>query len=281
MGEDNMRIGVLSGKGGTGKTLVSVNLAYVLDKSTYIDCDVEEPNGWLFLKPKTIKEENVYTSLPSINDNKCIGCKECVDFCKFNALAYTNKLMVFNELCHGCDGCILLCKQEALKKEFRQIGRIIYGKSDGVNTRTGILNTGEVSGVPIINDLLHDLPPNEDIVIDCPPGSSCTVMESIKDLDYCVLVTEPTIFGIHNLEMVYRLVKLFKKPHGVIINKYIDNIELVEDFCKKNDISIIGKIPYEQEVASLNSKGNIVASKKENFKQLFLELLDTIKKGGE
>lgn len=274
-----MRIGVLSGKGGTGKTLVSVNLAYILNKSTYIDCDVEEPNGWLFLNPKTVKEENVYTSLPRINDNKCIGCKECVDFCKFNALAYTNKLMVFNELCHGCDGCILLCKQEALKKEFRQIGRIIYGKSDGVNTRTGILNTGEVSGVPIINDLLHDLPSNEDIVIDCPPGSSCTVMESIKDLDYCVLVTEPTIFGIHNLEMVYRLVKLFKKPHGVIINKYIDNIELVEGFCKKNNISIIGKIPYEQEVASLNSKGDIVASKKENYKQLFLVLLDAIKKG--
>lgn len=274
-----MKIGVLSGKGGTGKTLVSVNLASVLsEKTTYIDCDVEEPNGWLFFKPEVRKTEAVYTMLPSIDNDKCVGCRKCIDFCKFNALAYTDKLLLFDKLCHGCNGCILLCPEKALIGSKREIGKVEYGKSLNVNTRNGVLNTGEVSGVPVINKLLSDLPKDESVIIDCPPGSSCAVMESIKDVDYCILVAEPTIFGVHNLSMVHKLVKLFNKPHGIVINKSIREEKIVEKYAVENSIPIIGNIPFDKELGSLNSQGKIISSENDKFYNLFNNIMEKVEK---
>src|SRR5690554_1656361 len=187
----NMTIAVLSGKGGTGKTLVSVNLAAVAKKSTYIDCDVEEPNGHLFFKPKQIQEEQILVKIPKVNNELCNGCRKCVDFCKFNALAYIkNKLIVFEDLCHSCGGCILVCPEKALIEKEKVIGKVQKGVSGEVTVWTGILNTGEATGIPIIKKLLEANNPQGDRLtfIDCPPGSACIVMESIKDVDYCVLV---------------------------------------------------------------------------------------------
>lgn len=272
-----MRISVLSGKGGTGKTFISVNLAYAARDALYIDCDVEAPNGRIFLKPSLQRSEHVKVMLPKINNCMCDGCKICVDFCKFNALAYANdKLLLFQELCHSCGGCILLCPQKALSESNRVIGSIQYGKSGPVNTRTGILNIGEAVGIPIIEELLTNLPEEKLVVVDCPPGSSCAVMESIKDSDFCVLVAEPTLFGIQNLSMVHELVKLFEKPYGVVINKALEGENIAKEYCKKSGIPILSKIPFDADIGRLNSQGQLVAER-EDYLGLFKDLLERIR----
>jgi len=274
----NMKIAVLSGKGGTGKTLVSVNLAAVAKKSTYIDCDVEEPNGHLFLKPEEILEETISVKIPMVNNELCSGCRKCVDFCKFNALAsIKNKLIVFEDVCHSCGGCILVCPQKALTEKEKVIGKIQKGISGEVTVWTGILNTGEATGIPIIKKLLANNASVEQLTfIDCPPGSACIVMESIKDADYCVLVAEPTLFGVHNLNMVYELVKLFNKPFGVVLNKCLEEENPAERFCLEKNIKILGRIPFDNDLGTLNSNSEIVINKNEKYRELFSSLLDTV-----
>jgi MinD superfamily P-loop ATPase len=250
-----MRIAVLSGKGGTGKTLVSVNMAAAAKTSNYIDCDIEEPNGHLFFKPEGIKEKEIAIKIPSVNEQLCNGCRICVDFCKFNALAYINgTLKIFDEVCHSCGGCALFCPEKALSEKDKVIGKVQKGISDNVTVNTGILNIGEASGIPIIKKLLAEASSGKDITfIDCPPGSACIVMESIKDADYCILVAEPTLFGVHNLNMVYELVKLFDKPYGVVLNKCLEGENPAEKFCLEKGIKILGKITFDNDLGTLNS----------------------------
>lgn len=279
MSKNKNTIAVLSGKGGTGKTLVSVNLAAAADEAVYIDCDVEEPNGHLFFKPEDIKEEEIKIKIPTVDKQKCNGCRACVDFCKFNALAYAaGNLIVFDDVCHSCGGCVLLCPQKALAEREKVIGKVQRGSSDNVKVYTGILNTGEASGVPIIKNLLRDIDKEDELTfIDCPPGSACIVMESIKDADYCILVAEPTLFGVHNLQMVYELVKLFNKPCGVVLNKCLETLNPSEEFCIQNDIQIIGKIPFESELGILNSNAQIAVRESEKYCKMFSSLLDKLK----
>ncbi|VUZ25842.1 Electron transport complex subunit RsxB [Acetobacterium wieringae] len=274
-----MKLAVLSGKGGTGKTLVSVNLAAVAKNSVYVDCDVEEPNGHLFFKPVEIKKEKVSIKIPVVDEDLCLGCRKCVDFCKFNALAaIINKLIVFDDICHSCGGCIMLCPSHALTEKDKVIGKINSGISEEVKVISGILNTGEASGIPIIKELLNKIAAEEKMtLIDCPPGSACIVMESIRDVDYCILVAEPTVFGLHNLALVYQLVKLFNKPHGVVINKWMAGENLIEQFCNDNQITVLSKIPFESELGAINSDGEI-AAKSEKYYGLFSELLKTVVK---
>ena len=276
-----MRIAVLSGKGGTGKTLVSVNLAAAAKASTYIDCDVEEPNGHLFFKPEGVQVEEISVKIPKVDNELCNGCRKCVDFCKFNALAYIkNKLIVFDDVCHSCGGCILVCPERALAEKEKVIGKVQKGVSGEVTVWTGILNTGEATGIPIIQKLLAEDNPQGDqlIFIDCPPGSACIVMESIKDADYCVLVAEPTLFGVHNLNMVYELVKLFNRPFGVVLNKCLEEENLAEKFCLEKSIKILGRIPFDNELGTLNSNAEIAVNKNEKYRELFSSLLDTVTK---
>lgn len=287
-----MNIAVLSGKGGTGKTLLSVNMAAASKSATYIDCDVEEPNGYLFFKPEEIVEENVSVKIPEVDKELCSGCRKCVDFCKFNALAFIKKApIVFGDICHSCGGCSLLCPENAITEKDKVIGKIEKGKSQGIDIYTGILNTGEVSGVPIIEKLLEEnrksssngkisnnIEGNEKLsIIDCPPGSACIVMESIKDADFCVLVAEPTAFGAHNLEMVYELVSLFGKPFGVVLNKCLDGENPSEEFCKEKGIKILGRVPFEKELGELNSNAKIAARESERYNKLFKNILETVK----
>ncbi|SET34060.1 MinD superfamily P-loop ATPase, contains an inserted ferredoxin domain [Natronincola peptidivorans] len=276
-----MKIAVLSGKGGTGKTLISVNLAAAAKDAIYIDCDVEEPNGYLFFKPVDVISKQVSIKIPFVSENLCSGCRECVEFCKFNALAYiNNKLVVFDEVCHSCGGCVLFCPEKALQEKRKVIGEIQKGISEDVTIITGILNTGEASGVPIIKNLLHDssLPLKSFTFIDCPPGSACIVMESIQDADYCILVAEPTVFGVHNLDMVYELVKLFDKPHGVVLNKCLEGKNPAERFSIERDIKVLGKIPFDNQLGMLNTNALIAARKDEKYKAFFVSLLDTVVK---
>lgn len=271
---------MLSGKGGTGKTLVSVNLAAVTKTSTYIDCDVEEPNGYLFFKPENIQEEEVSIRIPKVDEKLCSGCRKCVDFCKFNALAYIkDKLIVFEEVCHSCGGCIMFCPEKALTEKEKVIGKVQKGTSNQVTVYTGILNTGEASGIPIIKKLLveNQLETVTMTFIDCPPGSACIVMESIRDADYCILVAEPTLFGVHNVNMVYELVKLFDKPFGVVLNKCLDGENPAEKFCLEKGIKILSRIPFDNELSMLNSNAEIVARVNEKYRHLFSSLLKTVK----
>lgn len=279
MGEIKMKIAVLSGKGGAGKTLVSVNLAAVAKTSAYIDCDVEEPNGHLFFKPVGIQEEKISVRIPKVDNKLCNGCRKCVEFCNFNALAYIkNNLIIFDDVCHSCGGCILVCPEKALTEEPKVIGKVQRGVSDKTMVWTGILNTGEATGIPIINKLLSEEKPqrNQLTFIDCPPGSACIVMESIKDADYCVLVAEPTLFGVHNLNMIYELVSLFNKPFGVILNKCLKEKNLAENFCIEKNIKIIGRIPFDNELGTLNSNAEIASNKNEKYRELFSSLLDAV-----
>ena len=277
----NMRIAVLSGKGGTGKTLVSVNLAAAAELSTYIDCDVEEPNGHLFFKPELVQEEEVTVNIPKVDNQRCTGCRKCVDFCKFNALAYIkDKLIIFEEICHSCGGCIMFCPENALTEREKVIGKVQKGVSDQVEVHTGILNTGEVSGVPIIKSLLDQSKTevHKFKIIDCPPGSACSVMDSIKDADYCILVAEPTLFGVHNLNMVYELVKLFDKPFGVVLNKCLGEDNPAEKFCLERDIKILSRIPFESELGKLNSNAEIAVRKNDKYRDIFSNLLEILKR---
>ena len=276
-----MKIAVLSGKGGTGKTLVSVNLAAVVNQSVYIDCDVEEPNGYLFFKPEGILEQQISVKIPTVDNKLCNGCRKCVDFCKFNALAYIkDKMIVFEEVCHSCGGCIILCPIKAVIEKEKVIGKIQKGTSDQVTVYTGMLNTGEASGIPIIKRLLTEnkRESNKLTIIDCPPGSACVVMESIKDADYCILVAEPTLFGVHNLNMVYELVKLFDKPFGVVLNKCLEGENPSEKFCLEKNIKILSRIPFDSELGKMNSNAEIAVMKSLKYRAIFSSLIETVKK---
>lgn len=271
-----MKIACLSGKGGAGKTLVAVNLAAAAGNATYIDCDVEEPNGRLFLKPQNIKEQEVATLLPEFDRETCNGCKKCVEFCRFHALMYVReKPMVFAEVCHSCGGCRMVCPEGAITEQAKPIGKLEIGQSGEIRVITGILNPGEASGVPVIREALKQ---GEDgfTVIDCPPGSACSVMESVMDADFCVLVAEPTAFGFHNFQMVYELVTLLNKKCGVVINKQETPYEPLEAFCRERQIPVLTRIPFDPEIAALAAEGEMVSQKNEHAKQIFEDLLRQI-----
>ena len=273
-----MKIAVLSGKGGTGKTLVSVNLAAVASNAAYIDCDVEEPNGYLFFKPQGIKTLEVTVPVPQIDGLLCNGCRLCVDFCKFNALAFIkDKPVLFPEICHSCGGCVILCPQKAISERPKKVGVVSEGISGNVRVYGGIMETGESSGVPIIRELFKLTAKEKGLsIFDCPPGSACMVMESIKDADYCVLVAEPTLFGTHNLNMVHELVKVFKKPFGVVLNKCVPGENPSEEFCLEHNITVLGKIFFDHKLGELNSNAYIIADELSEYRELFVDLLHRI-----
>ena len=273
-----MKIAVLSGKGGTGKTLVSVNLAAVADKAAYIDCDVEEPNGHLFFKPQAVKSLELTVPVPHVDELLCNACRICVDFCKFNALAFIkNKPVLFTEVCHSCGGCVKLCPQKAITERTKKVGVVSEGVSGNVRVYGGIMETGESSGVPLLRELFRQSKKEESLsLIDCPPGSSCMVMESIKDADYCVLVAEPTLFGTHNLNMVHELVKVFKKPFGVVLNKCVSGENPSEEFCLEHNITVLGKILFDHKLGELNSNAYIIVDEIPQYRELFVSLLRRI-----
>jgi len=275
-----MRVAVLSGKGGAGKTMLSVNLAVAAGHSVYLDCDVEEPNGYLFFRLEDAEEEAVTVPVPWVDPAVCNGCRECVRFCRFHALAYSGDgLMVFKEMCHSCGGCSMICPEDAITERPRGIGVIESGRSGDVTVRVGRMNVGEAAGLPIIRRLLDGTVAEGtgDVFIDCPPGSACTVMESIRDADFCVLVSEPTIFGARNLEMAAELVRTFGKPCGAVLNKRLEGEkDPSEEYCLQSGIPILGRIPYDPELGRLCSKGLIASREDNRFLCIFTELYESI-----
>ncbi|MEG1538154.1 MAG: 4Fe-4S binding protein [Clostridiales bacterium] len=275
-----MKVAVLSGKGGTGKTFVAVNLAAVAEKATYIDCDVEEPNGRLFFKPQNTITQAVTTLLPRFDVEKCTGCRTCVTRCRFNALVLVKgRPLLFPEICHSCGGCVLFCPERAITESVKQVGTVEWGESGNVRVVTGMMKVGEASGIPLIKAALAQAGEAESLtVIDCPPGSACSVMESVEQADYCILVAEPTAFGVHNLAMVHELVGLLHKPCGLVINKADIPYPPLADFCEIHGVNVLSCIPYREDTALFCAKAQIAALQNEEIAVLFQRLLREVRK---
>ncbi len=249
-----MKIAVLSGKGGTGKTTVSASLVLALDNCQYIDCDVEEPNGAIFLKPELHNTYEVKVPVPEVEPAKCSSCGKCAKACQFHALAVIkDKVLLFSEICHHCGACSIACPTGAIQETDRVIGVV---ESDNTGTFLhGRLNIGEPISIPIIRELKKLMDKELPVVLDCPPGASCPVVQSVDGCDYCILVTEPTPFGLHDLKIAAGLVKKMGIPYGVIINKATDNEKMIHDFCTENGIEVLLEIPFSREIAENYSKG--------------------------
>lgn len=265
-----MNIAVLSGKGGTGKTTISTNLALAL-KVNYIDCDVEEPNGFIFLNPEIKEVTSVMVEYPIIDDSKCIACGQCVRVCQFNALAKVREdIMLFQKLCHGCGACELACDFHALTYGKRKIGSVEVGNREDMSCSRGLLNIGEPMAVPIIKDLLKKSSKDNNL-IDCPPGTSCNVVNALRFVHGAILVTEPTEFGLHDMKMAIEVVRMFNIPFGVIINKDDGRENMIKKYCRDENIKLLGVVPYSKDIAIAYSKGEILYESqkhKENFSKL-------------
>ena len=284
-----MIISVASGKGGTGKTTIAVNLALVLAKDKkrnvqYLDCDVEEPNAHLFLKPKISNVESVDIAIPKINDTKCNHCGKCAEVCVYNAIAVTkNKVLVFPGLCHGCGACMLLCPEKAISEEGKEIGILEEGRAESIHFVHGRLNIGEPMAPPIIREIKKKINKNDTkngndtiTLIDAPPGTSCPVIQAVKESDYTLLVTEPTPFGLHDLILAVEVLKKLENPHGVVLNKCDVGDHKVEEYCKNNNIPILLSIPLDKEIAVAYSKGIPIVQINSFYENKFIQLMEKI-----
>lgn len=278
-----MNIAVASGKGGTGKTTIAINMALSLGNVQLLDCDVEEPNANIFLNAKMEKSEDVTIMIPEIDKEKCDYCGKCSEFCMYNALAVVpSKVLVFPELCHSCGGCKLVCPKDAISYRERAIGRIEHGHAKELDFYHGILNVGEAMALPVIKALKKKVNNSKEVILDAPPGTSCPVIETIRGSDYCILVTEPTPFGLHDLKLAVEVVKHLYIPFGVIINRDGVGDKKVELHCRKEKIPILMKIPHSEEIAQLYSKGipfvNEISVWREEFIKLFKQIQGEIER---
>ncbi len=271
-----MKVAVLSGKGGTGKTTVAASLAALLPEADYIDCDVEEPNGFFFLHPDLTIHDTVTVPVPEVDPALCTMCGACAAACQFNALAaVANRIMVFPDLCHHCGACLIACKPGAICEIDQVIGQI--DRSADGHFRQGILKTGHPVGLPIIDRLIEDINPDHLSIIDAPPGSSCAVVHVLKFADYALLVTEPTPFGLHDLKMVVSLVQSLNLPAGVVINKSNGPDQIIDSFCQEEGLTILARIPYSRDIATDYSRGQLPIAPGGPWRSMITELAERIK----
>jgi MinD superfamily P-loop ATPase len=267
---------ILSGKGGTGKTTVAVNLA-VLMQACYFDCDVEEPNGFIFLRPEHITAEKVFVEYPVIDSDKCTLCGQCARACQYNALAATKKnIMLFPTLCHGCHACEIVCDPGAITYLPRPVGSVEKGAAHGVECVRGIMNVGEHMAVPVIRQLLRNLNISKNNILDAAPGTSCNVVNTLRRSDAAVIVTEPTVLGLHDMSIAVELLRQMNIPFAVVINKSQNNDAMIQKYCSENRIKLLGSIPYAKKAAEAYSEGQII-SKLPEFHLSYARIADKVK----
>ena len=275
-------LSILSGKGGTGKTTLAVNLALALENVQLLDADVEEPNDYLFISPEIEdkEKESVMRLVPEVDDDKCTACRKCVDFCEYNALAMMlDNVLVFEEVCHSCGGCKIVCPENAITEKERELGKIRHDSQDRIDFWQGELNTGEEKAVPVIEKLKTKIDRNKKVIIDSPPGTTCPTIEAITDTDFTVVVTEPSSFGLHDLKMVVEMLNEIKQPFAVVINRAEAETDyLIEDYCSQEEIEILLKIPFSRKIAELYSNGIPFVNKLEGWEDKFKNLYKAIRK---
>jgi MinD superfamily P-loop ATPase len=251
-----MFVSVASGKGGTGKTSVAVNMALSVGNVKLLDCDVEEPNAYLLLHPEIRKKEPVYTSIPNIDRKLCNTCGECTRFCQYNAIFVApEKILVFPDLCHSCGGCALVCSKNAITWDKYKIGTLNFGATDGVALVYGELEVSKPLAVPVIKAVKNQIKDGENVILDSPPGTSCPFVETVAGSDFCLLVTEPTPFGLHDLRIAVEVLRKVGVSFGVVVNRAGIGDRKLYDYCKEENIRIMLEIPYERRIAELYSKG--------------------------
>ncbi len=257
-----MRIAVASGKGGTGKTTVATHLAHVLSRSgrrvAYLDCDVEEPNGAIFLQPTFERDEPVEAAVPEVDLAKCIGCGQCGQICQYSAIVSINKtVLTFPELCHGCAGCWRVCPSGAITEGKREIGRLQTGPAGGVTFCQGLLNVGQAMSPPVIRAVKSPPLDADTVVLDCPPGTSCPVIESLRGSDFILLVTEPTPFGLNDLKLAVETVRLLGIDFAVVVNRAGVGDGSTMDYCRAEEIDVLAEIPDDRRVAEAYARGQL------------------------
>jgi len=281
-----MIISIASGKGGTGKTTVSTNLALSIEQEVQLlDCDVEEPNSHLFLNPVIEKKEQVIAPVPEIDLEKCTFCKKCMDICRYGAIAVLkDNVLTFENLCHSCGGCFEVCPENAVMEKERSLGEIEQGSSRGISFIHGRLEVGQVMAPPIIKKVRSFTDPNLVTIIDAPPGTSCPVIAAMNGADFVLLVTEPTPFGLHDLKLAVETVRILDLPHGLVINRAGLGNDDVKIYAEKENIPILMEIPFDKEIARIYSNGQMVVDKlpeyKLKFQDLFRRIEQLVEKGG-
>jgi MinD superfamily P-loop ATPase len=276
-----MKVAIASGKGGTGKTTVAANLAWMASRggqsTAYLDCDVEEPNGHIFLKPDTTARRPVDRLIPQVAHDQCTGCGACGQICQFSAIVCMGeKVLVFPALCHSCGGCSLVCPTKAITETPREIGQLASGTAGAVAFVQGELNIGEAMSPPVIKAVKAAAPEADLVLVDAPPGTSCAAVESIRDADYVVLVTEPTPFGLNDLELAVDMVRALDLPFGVVINRADVGDDRVGVYCHENEIPILAQIADDRRAAEAYSRGEILCEALPDYAGIFTALLDTL-----
>jgi MinD superfamily P-loop ATPase len=272
-----MIISIASGKGGTGKTTVAVNMCLSCEGVQLLDCDVEEPNDHLLLQPEIEMVSPVFVQVPEVDLDKCDFCGKCAEFCGFNALFVAKKkVMFFPELCHSCGGCVMVCPKKAIREKKRKIGQVKKGVGRGVDLAFGELTVGEPMATPVIREVKQLAKKGCNAIVDSPPGAACPVVESVYGSDFCLLVTEPTPFGLHDLKIAVEVIEKLKIPLGVVVNQSGIGDRQVYKYCEEKEIPMLMEIPYSRKIAELYSSGVPFVEEMPEWKEKFRELYNAV-----
>ncbi len=279
-----MKIVVASGKGGTGKTTFAVNLAYVLaqrgQRVCLLDCDVEEPNDHLFVKPNITDTQDVMVLKPVWDAAECDGCGECAKACNYNAMAVVKgKVLIFNELCHSCGVCSYVCPRNALHEEKTAIGKVLAAPDNQpFFFAYGILNIGEALAPNVVSAVKAHIDPEAINILDASPGTACPVVKALEGADVAVLLTEPTPFGLNDLKLAAAMTIEMGLPTGIVVNRSDGKDEIIDKYAESADIPIIGRIPFKREYAETYSAGHILIEKHKELVDILLEIYDAIRR---
>jgi MinD superfamily P-loop ATPase len=275
-----MVIAIASGKGGTGKTTVATALALSSDEPvTLLDCDVEGANDAIFFSTEDKTVTDVTVQIPVVDRNRCTGCGECLSVCAYNAIVVVKgKALVFPELCHSCGGCVRVCAANAITENAQRIGSVTNSRSGNITLAGGELSIGNAMSPPVIRQVKAHIGKDGITIIDSPPGTSCPMITAVKHADYVVLVTEPTPFGLHDLKLAVKTVRMLSLPFGVVVNRSDSGDSRVDEYCVSEQIDILMKIPDRIDIARNISGGKTILDSGSEFRPMFKELLHTLKK---